>query len=276
MAGAMLRHMQERRRDDDFGKPDLLASAEDSEVALPLTFREFRVLEPFQENHFRDLFGPDDERIHSIDAFLTIYTSPAVGPEEALSGAPTGVGGDTINVNTAPLAVMSSMFDGRDLDFRIWDEILSYRNEEEEPLESESDDEFADTEIDPQLDEFGNEVQPTKIFDSLDELEEIDVFEELRDEEKQRVNAVLTVESQVFEIICAARVSTRTDGQDREQFDSRRDQEEYFRSGTHLVRVVRSVVWRRENGDEIDIVPLVMFEVLPDAPLQLLDYPDDQ
>ncbi|MEL6906635.1 MAG: hypothetical protein AAFP22_14590, partial [Planctomycetota bacterium] len=103
----------------------------------------------------------------------------------------------------------------------------------------------------------------------------IDAFSELLEEEKQRVLALLGVESQVFEIICAARISTRTDGQDREQFESRREQEEYFRSGTHLVRVVRTVVWRREAGDDVEIVPLIPFEVLPDAPLQILDFPEE-
>lgn len=275
MASAMLDYMRDRRSYDDVGKPVLLTDEEESEVSLPLTFREFRVLEPFREIHFRDLFGPDDERIHSIDAFLTIFTSPSVGAEEAASGPSAGVGGDIVNVNTAPLAVLSSMFDSRDIDYRVWDQILDYRNEDEEPIESEDDEGLDDEEEDPLLDEFGGEVEPTQIFDSLDELEEIDAFSELLEEEKQRVLALLGVESQVFEIICAARISTRTDGQDREQFESRREQEEYFRSGTHLVRVVRTVVWRREAGDDVEIVPLIPFEVLPDAPLQILDFPEE-
>jgi hypothetical protein len=39
--------------------------------------------------------------------------------------------------------------------------------------------------------------------------------------------------------------------------------------------VVRQVVWRQEADDGAVIVPLLPWEVLGSAPLDLLDFPDD-
>lgn len=276
MAGAMREYMIDRRSADEIGRPQLLTSDESApDRVLPMTFREFGSLEPFDDIHFRDLFGEDEERIHGLGSFLTIYTSPSMGAETAGEGPPIGVGGDKVNVNTAPLAVLAALFDDREIDYRVWDEILEYRNEEEEPLESEEDG-LGSEEPEPLLDEFGREIAPTKIFDSLDELDEVNAFKDLDAAEQAKIREKLTVNSEVFEIILAARISTAADSQERSEFESRREQEEYFRSGVHLVRVVRSVVWRRENGDEVDVAPLVPFEILEDPPLQVLDFPDDE
>ena len=126
------------------------------------------------------------------------------------------------------------------------------------------------------LDEFGEEIFPKQIFDSLDELEEIYDYEALNEAEKSLITEALEVTSDVFEIVIAARISTASDVNQRLEFESRREQEEYFRSGEHIVRVVRSVVWRRPVDDDVMIVPLVRWEVLDNAPLQVLDFPDEE
>ncbi len=126
------------------------------------------------------------------------------------------------------------------------------------------------------LDEFGEEIFPKQIFDSLDELDEIYDYEALNEAEKSTITEALEVTSDVFEIVIAARISTSSDVNQRLEFESRREQEEYFRSGEHLVRVVRSVVWRRAMDDDVVIVPLVRWEVLDNAPLQVLDFPDEE
>lgn len=274
MATAMLEHMRDRR-DSDLPRPTLLtANEEEEDAALPFTFNEFRALEAFQDTHFEDQFGKDDERIHGIQSFLTIYTSPAVGPEEGGTGPPQGTGGFGVNVNTAPLAVLAALRDEREISYRLWDEILEYRNIEEEPLETEEEG-VEDVEPEPMLDEFGEEIFQYQIFDSLDELEEVFEFKALQTAEKARVTEVLQTSSDVFEIILAARISTSKDAVERVEFESRREQEEYFRSGEHLVRIARSVVWRRSTDDDVVIVPLVPWEILDNAPLLVLDYPDD-
>lgn len=274
IAEEMRRYMMERRSFSDLPRPrQLTANEEDDDFELPASLAEFKMLESLRETHFLDSFGEDDERIHGLDAFLTIYTSPAMGPEEGGAGAPTGAGGDKVNVNTAPLAVLSALFD-QEIDYRLWDEVLAYRNEEEEPLEGEEDEGSLDDE--PLLDEFGEELIQKQIFDSLDELEELRTFADLGETEKTDVRALLDVNSDVFEIVLAARISSSTSAEEEEEFTSRKEQEKHFRSGKHLVRVVRSVVWRREAGDDVEIVPLVPFEVVTNPPLQVLDFPDEE
>jgi len=45
--------------------------------------REFVVLEPFEEGHFRDYYDEDDRVVHSIGSYLTIYTAPTTQDEYA-------------------------------------------------------------------------------------------------------------------------------------------------------------------------------------------------
>lgn len=278
MATAMRDYMVDRRSMQDIPKGIFLTGDEENQDrVLPLTFREFRMLEPFEDHMFRDFFGESDERIHSLEAFFTVFSSPAVGSEEANSGIPVADGGWGVNVNTAPLAVLSGLIDSREIDYRVWDEIRDYRNEEEEPVEDEENEDGID-EVDPEplKDEFGEDIIQKKIFDSLDELEELNQFKDLGPEEKTTVRDVLAVESQVFEVILAARISTSADAEQRLEFETRREQEEYFRSGLHLVRIVRTVVWRRSTEDDVVIVPLIPWEVIDNAPLQVLDFPPDE
>ena len=275
MALAMQAYMLERMG-TDLPRPTLLTTdPENDERIVPFTFSEFRALEVFEDGMFEDFFGPDEERIHAITSFLTVYTSPAVGAEEEASGLPVGDGGWGVNVNTAPFAVLTGLFDSREFPLSMWEGIRDYRNEQEDPLEEESEEGVEDVEPEPMLDEFGEEIFPTRIFDSLDELEEIYDFEALNETEKSRITESLEVTSDVFEIVIAARISTAADVSQRLEFESRREQEEYFRSGEHLVRVVRSVVWRRPVNEDVVIVPLVRWEVLDNAPLQVLDFPDE-
>ncbi len=278
MATAMRDYMIDRRSMGDIPRGTFLTGDEESlDRVLPLTFREFRMLDAFEDHMFRDFFGENDERIHGLESFFTVFSSPSVGSEEANSGFPVADGGWGVNVNTAPHAVLSGLIDGRELDYRIWDEIRDYRNEEEEPLEDEENEEGLDT-VDPEplKDEFGEDLIQKKIFDSLDELDELNEFMDLGPEEKTTVRDMLAVESQVFEIILAARISTAVDAEQRLEFETRREQEEYFRSGQHLVRIVRSVVWRQSTEDDVIITPLIPWEVIDNAPLQVLDFPPDE
>ncbi|MDG1490562.1 MAG: type II secretion system protein GspK [Planctomycetota bacterium] len=277
MALAMQAYMAERLGSDQVPQPRLLTTdLENEQQSVPFTFSEFRSLPGFEDGMFEDFFGEDDERIHAITSYLTVYTSPVVGDEEEASGLPVGNGGWGVNVNTAPFAVLSGLFSGREFPISLWEGIRDYRNEAEDPLEDEEGEEgVEDVEPEPMLDEFGEEIFPKQIFDSLDELDEIYDYEALNEGEKSTISEALEVTSDVFEIVIAARISTSSDVNQRLEFESRREQEEYFRSGEHLVRVVRSVVWRRPVDDDVMIVPLVRWEVLDNAPLQVLDFPDE-
>ena len=79
----------------------------------------------------------------------------------------------------------------------------------------------------------------------------------------------------MFSIFITARRVTADERHQLLDFVSRLEQEEYERSGAHLVHTVRAVVWRQITDDEVKIVPLVRWEVLDYAPLPVLDYPDD-
>ena len=275
MALSMQAYMRERMSMTDLPQPQLLTTdLENSEQSVPFTFSEFRMLPGFEDKMFEDYFGQDEERIHAITSFLTVYTSPAMGEEEEASGLPVGGGGWGVNVNTAPFAVLSGLFSGREYPISIWEGVRDYRNEPEDPLEEEEEG-VEDVEPEPMLDEFGEEIFPKQIFDSLDELDEVYDFQALNEGDKSTITESLEVTSDVFEIVIAARISTASDVNQPLEFESRREQEEYFRSGEHLVRVIRSVVWRRPQDDDVVIVPIVRWEVLDNAPLQVLDFPDE-
>lgn len=75
MATAMLEHIR-NRANSTLPMPELQTYSEDKpDFGLPLSLREFIVLEPFEEDHF--LEGRDEDFViyHSISAYLTIWTS---------------------------------------------------------------------------------------------------------------------------------------------------------------------------------------------------------
>jgi hypothetical protein len=192
----------------------------------------------------------------------------ATGPGSAPSagGANFGV---AVNVNTAPVAVLKSLVDDRDVPSRFWDEVVEYRNLEE-PDEAEKEGEEAL----PVYDEYGNEVYKRQVFDSLDELSEVDGYENLDSRAKLALAQLLSTQSQVFSIYVVARRATGS-GEDFRALGSVPEGEREDLRGKGLVRAVRSVVWRVEDGDEVRIVPLVRWEVLDYVPFDVLDYPDE-
>lgn len=238
----------------------LLEEQEQGAPVMPMSFREFVVMEPFEPHHFRDFFDENGDRVHSLGAYLTMYTSPV-----AAEGAPEG--GWAVNVNTAPMAVLSGLFDTRAVDGRVWDEVLLYRNDEEELGPD-------DEETEPMLDEFGNEVIQKRIFDDLEELDEVYDFEALEAEVKAEVLDRLQVNSDVFSVTITSRMATSQQDQGSAGFDTRREREEYERDGTHLVRTVRRIFWRVSSEEESSMIILVNWEVLDYSPLEVLDYPD--
>lgn len=267
-ADAMARAMRDHllQRDETLLPVPLLLSSGDPDnlepdrPVLPMSLGEFVVLEPFEEHHFQDLFDEDGARVHSIGAFLTMYTSAVIG-----EGTPDE--GWKINVNTAPLAVMSSLFDSSVISDRVWDGIVTYRNEAEE---RDPDEEVTE----PVLDEFGNELIEKKIFDDLEELEEVYEFNSLDADSKAEILERLKVTSQVFTATITARQTTASE-EDVPDIRSRREREEYERSGTFLVRTVRRVYLRSSSEEGSSMIPLVNWEVLPYAPMEVLDFPDE-
>ena len=175
-----------------------------------------------------------------------------------------------VNINTAPPAVLKSLFDDRDIPSRFWDEVIEYRN-----MEKEIEREPGAEEPEPVFDEYGNEVIQRQIYDTVEELAEVRGWEDLTEEEQQLVRTYSTTTSNVFSVFITARRSTSNS---EELFiassAAEREREEELAAG--LVRTVRAVVWRREGGEErADLHPVVRWEVLDYSPYEVQDYPDE-
>jgi hypothetical protein len=268
MARIMRDHLLER--DNSFlPRPGELLSfdEENRSRGMPLSIREFVVLEPFIEDHYRDSFDSDGNRVHAIDAFLTMYTSPTTGESEG-PDLPTSSGGYSVNVNTAPRAVLTGLMSYGELNPSFWEDVLYYRNREEEADPGQE-------VLEPNLDEFGEEILVTQIFDDLEELREVRGYEMITPESAERMKSLLRVDSDVFSIYITARRVTLSERHQSQDFDTRQEQELYERSGAHMTRTVRCVVWRRMGDENVDIIPLLRWEVLDQSPLPILDYPDE-
>jgi type II secretory pathway component PulK len=97
MAKAMLEYMQ-RRKLAKFPKPKLLSDSDDQNLedqGLPLSLKEFAVLQPFDESHFRDFQDENEKVVHSIGSFLTVWTSIGLNsdkPSATATGATAAAG----------------------------------------------------------------------------------------------------------------------------------------------------------------------------------------
>ncbi|HPF13808.1 MAG: hypothetical protein H6830_11590 [Planctomycetes bacterium] len=232
-------------------------------AVLPLTMQEFLVLRPFEEQHFRDFFDERGNRVYSIDHFLTIYSSPVLGPNA------TSTLGYKVNANTAPLAVLAGLFEAREVDPRVWLEIIEYRNTEEEtdPNADESEAQFRQNRFNEELPQF-------QTFHSLDQIEELPTLSAMEPELRNEVLARLKIDSQVFSITILAKKSTLSNPDAQAMEMRREDVEREEQAGTDLVRVVRQVLWR-ESGDEGTTMRILLnWSALDYVPLEMLDTPD--
>ncbi|QDU85920.1 General secretion pathway protein K [Planctomycetes bacterium Pla163] len=333
MAQAMRDYMLDRSG-SDVPRPNLVTSFEaESNVYLPLSMREFLVLEEFDPKLFRDYRDENGDVVHSLTSFLTVHSSvwtrqemlderasAAGGDEEAEadqsdrangSGGSGGAGGalgesltmdsggrvtatenevsesdlrkdsgggsssgtsagsivsGAVNLNTAPGAVLKSLFEDRDVPPEFWDEVIEWRNEEEE------EDPNAEEELEPMLDEFGEPVPDTKIFTSPNQLNQLEAWKGLEPIQRNDIKQHVDVRSQVFTIYVTAWRST---GAEQGSARSRVEQEKIEQSLTNLRRTVACTVWRKGSGEDTEIVPLVRWEVLDYMPYEVLDFPEE-
>ncbi|MCE9595221.1 MAG: general secretion pathway protein GspK [Planctomycetes bacterium] len=204
--------------------------------------------------------------------------NPTGQGQNGANGAATATAkyGVAVNVNTAPAALLKSLIDDRDVSSRFWDKVIEYRNLEEKDKDDDSSSSSSTTATtkDPVYDEFGEELIQRQVFDSLDELREVDGYENLDGGARAQLDQLLTTESQVFSIYITARKATGDDERSRGAAldpDAREDL-----IANTLTRTIRCVVWRRKSGDNVTIVPIVRWEVLDYIPLVIQDYPDER
>jgi Type II secretion system (T2SS), protein K len=360
MAKAMLEHMT-KRKVSKLPRPKLITDSDDpnnDDQGLPLSLKEFAVLPPFDESHFRDFRDENDKIVHSIGSFLTVWSSiglasdkakadaaAAAAAANAADGNPKGTSssstsssssstssadaapsttitdsiansssstsssssssssgsstsgtgqstpgsggasggkkvsdtaGYAVNVNTAPPAVLKSLFDDRVLNPSFWDKVVEYRNLEDETEKQQQQDQASTTAEQPALDEYGNPIIKRNIFDALSKLNEVDGYKDLDTTVQAKLNQVLTVQSHVFSIYVITRRSTSVDGETADAITDPKERRLAEQKGDSLVRVVRSVVWRHHLDDKVEIVPIVRWEQLDYEPWEVLDYPDDE
>lgn len=191
-------------------------------------------------------------------------------------GAPgTSTAGSTtdatkINVNTAPAAVLKALFDDRDVPLAFWDEVLEYRNEEDE----EASEAMAENDEEPPLDEFGEPIIQKQIFKSTNDLETLDGWITLDPAMQSEILERLKVTSDVFSVYITARKPTSVNG-DEDMMGDRDALEREETEGTGLMRTVRSVVWRQGGDAGTNLVPLIRWEVLDYVPYEVKDFDDE-
>ncbi len=262
------------------------------ERALPMTLKEFEVLERLNPSLFRDFRDERGDIVHALGSYLTVWTSVQQGSskedasgeqgngssgEQDVNAAASAQGNDPnwgvcVNLNTAPVAVLKSLLDDRTVAPGFWDSVVEYRNlekQEEEGEEGETDD------SEPQLDEYGEEIVEREIFDTLEEVEDVDGWERLDDGAKGDVRSLLCVRSHVFSIYITARRKTGSNDDFGGTLGVPKPGEREDERGKGLVRTVRSVVWRKTDGAEAQLVPLVRWEVLDYTPFEVIDFPVD-
>jgi hypothetical protein len=162
--------------------------------------------------------------------------------------------------------VLHALMDSRDLSYRFWDDVVLYRNEKDETVEENED---------PPLDEYGREIIVKQFFRSVDDLTEIDGWENLEPIVQGELRNLLKVQSSVFSITVTARKPTGDEQID--PFARREDIEREEANWQGLVRTVRVVVWRRALGEgEVEVLPIVRWEVIDYVPFEILDFPESR
>ncbi len=259
----IMRRFLDDRVSGAYPVPRMAGEAEVGDPILPLSLRELMSLDPFEDHHFRDYFDERGNRVYSIEQFLTIYSSPVLGP--------TGDSelGYAVNVNTAPLPVLAGLFDSREVDPRVWLEILEYRNEEEQ----------ADPQADPAEEQFRqnrfNEALPMlQVFTSLDQVEELPSLAAMDPEQRDLVLERLKVESAVFTVTILAKKSTLANANTDSFAMTREEIETEEQAGTDMVRVVRQVLWRQSGEEGPTMQTLLHWSVLDFVPMEYLDVQD--
>ncbi len=228
IADAIRDWLQGYNRNDSMPRPPLKSDGDlGSQQSIPLHLDELLLLRGVTEDLFYDQVL-DRRVVPGLESVLTVYTSWKRDPGEP--GQQTGnlgsaVAGDEsddsqaaatsstdeeegesqpegegihININTAPRAVLRGLMSEAELSNSVLDAILRYRNE----VLDEEDGDFASDALNDQItDIVEEEVESKQIFESLDDLEQVEEFANLPDPDvKNKFLNLLTTKSDVFSI----------------------------------------------------------------------------
>ncbi|MBL8858580.1 MAG: hypothetical protein JNL28_08760 [Planctomycetes bacterium] len=204
---------------------------------------------------------------------------PGGNTNASLPGAPisaTTSGGFGVNVNTAPAAVLKSLFDGREVPGRFWDKVVEYRNLEDEEEKAKAKEADPTTlEEEERLDEYGQPILKRQIFTSVQDLSKVDGYGDLPTELQTKLTQLLTTQSEVFSVFVIARKTTSAEDEVGLALTPAELRKREETRGDALMRVVHAVYWRLKAGDETRITPILRWEVLDYLPYEVLDYPPE-
>ena len=264
------------RDEERIPRPKLKSDTEERrELSIPLHLDELMMLRSVTEDLFFDKVL-DGRVIPGLESVMTVYTSlvfdpgdpekiarqrarsgqppppPETVPEpNAPSAQPEGVG-IRININTAPRAVLRSLFAPSEIPDLVIDAILRFRNEEVEETEEEEfvEDYVGDVDLGTQV--------TLKIFADVSDVEQIPEFQNLPNPEvKEEFYRLTTVNSDVFSIHIASLF--------------RRNEE----TRVYVLKRVRSVMMRMDNGQDGYLHPLILQEQRHGLRVVQSDFPDD-
>jgi type II secretory pathway component PulK len=277
IADEFMEWIETRTRDEErIPRPKLKSDSEARrELSIPLHLDEVMMLRSVTGDLFFDKVL-DGRVIPGLESVMTVYTSlvfdpgdpekiarqraqsgqppppPVTAPEsEAPPSQPEGVG-IRININTAPRAVLRSLFSPGEIPDLVIDAILRFRNEEVEDLEEEPEveDYLGDVELGAQV--------TLKIFTDVRDVEQIPEFQNLPNPDvKEEFYRLTTVNSDVFSIHIASMF--------------RRNEE----SRVYVLKRVRSVMMRMDNGEDGYLHPLILQEQRYGMRIVQSDFPDD-
>lgn len=217
--------------------------------------------------------GEDDDRVWvpGLQQVFTVWSNLAfaAAPPDPNSGPsrinpPPGQGGTgdgelqalgtsngRINVNTASIVVLRALLPDNEIPVSAWEEYEEFRQEKLDELENEREDWYADFDEDSADAASDDPDGPRYPLETVEDLQKFPSFSEqnsfISTESFGKLRSLLTVESNVFTI--HAVIATR-----REPF-------RYY--------CARSVVWRKVEGEKVTIVPIIPFERVPTASIDL-------
>ena len=187
------------------------------------------------------------------------------GLDDVLEGdPPLGV---LINLNTASSAVIQGVASREVLPLYMVEQILRYRNEVDEAAQEEADGEDMDSnDIDLRRSLYReDESIPMRFFSTLEDLAEVESWEDRMDEEAQAAfTERIGLKSDIFSIYLFAHIAP----EDWEQKD-------WYEEPPGPVLRLRTLVWRRagENGGKL--ITLLPWHEVPNRRWRIPDFQDD-
>jgi hypothetical protein len=221
------------------------------------------------------------------------------GADESKVNDPAVAGGKTqgvkININTAPPCVLRALMPNFDISTDVWDAIIRYRNQidEEKLKKARESGDYTGGEFPPGVDPATKVVDrssyvqgeggpSTQIFSSLDDLNKIDEWKNLaNDNAKKEVLKLLTTKSEVFSIYITARPSTGRGALQGPSVDAfgvsttAPGQTDADDTPGGIVKRIRQVVWRRTSQSETVLLPLIVREERHVRKVQVPEFPVD-